>query len=160
LRLLNVGAGLEVEAFGIVGTLLAQAVARIALDKLPHRRKRTKLEVAAAAIVRFAGPAQQRVELIERALIGEERQAAFMGDLEAALADIVASPLDQEGGEFLGHHALQERNVLADELFLQADGVRRDDDATIGGRAGGLDGWDEVGEALADAGAGLDHEMP
>ncbi len=97
--------------------------------------------------------------MIERAGLGEEGIAALVGDLEPAFADVVASPLDQQRREFFGHDALQERNVLADELFLQADRMRGDDDAALGGGTGGLDGGDEVREALADAGAGLDEEV-
>ena len=55
---------------------------------------------------------------------------------------------------------MQERDVLADELLLQADGVRGDDDASLGGGTGGLDRRHEIREALADAGARLDHQVP
>ena len=48
--------------------------------------------------------------------------------------------------------------VLSDELLLQGDRMGADDDA-IGGRGGSLDGGDQVGEALADAGAGLDEQV-
>ena len=59
----------------------------------------------------------------------------------------------------LRHDLLQEGDVLVDELFLQADGVRGDDDLAFLAGGGGEDGGDEVGEGLADAGAGLDHEV-
>jgi len=67
--------------------------------------------------------------------------------------------LTSTGAELLRHDALQKGNILADELFLQADGVRRDDDAMILVGDGGEDGRHEVGEGLAHASAGLDHEM-
>jgi hypothetical protein len=60
----------------------------------------------------------------------------------------------------LADDALQERNVLADELLLQADRVRGNDDPAFLVRQRRLNGRDEIGEALADAGAGLDHQVP
>jgi hypothetical protein len=45
------------------------------------------------------------------------------------------------------------------ELLLQADRMRRDDDPALLVGAGGFDGRHEIGKRLADAGARLDHEM-
>ena len=54
---------------------------------------------------------------------------------------------------------MQERHVLANELFLQTDGMRGDDDAALFAGARGLNRGDEIREALADASPRLDHEM-
>ena len=142
-RLVELLARLEVEAVGVVGTALAQAVARIALDQLPDRPERTKLQVAAAAVGGALRPLRQRVELLQSVRLGQERRGAPLGDAEAAPAEVVAAALDEQRQERFGHDLLQERDVLADELLLQADRVRGDDDPAFLVGAGRLDRRDE-----------------
>ena len=78
---------------------------------------------------------------------------------QPAQTDVVGPSFDQDRLERLVDDTLEKRNVLADELFLKADRVCRDDDAAALVRLGRQDGGDEVGEALADAGAGLDEQV-
>jgi hypothetical protein len=59
--------------------------------------------------------------------------------------------------ELVGNHRIEQRDVLVDQLFLQRDRVRADDHA-LAVREDALDRRNEVGEALARAGAGLDHQ--
>src|SRR5579884_1932180 len=61
--------------------------------------------------------------------------------------------------ELLGHDGAQKGNVLAQELFLKADRVRRDDDAIFLLRGGSQDGGNEIGEAFAHPGGRLHHQM-
>lgn len=65
-RFLQVFAGFEVKAVVVVAALLAQAVARVALDKVPNRAKRTESKVASATIPRRTGPIADRFELVQR----------------------------------------------------------------------------------------------
>ncbi len=56
------------------------------------------------------------------------------------------------------HHRAKERNVFLEQLLLKADRVGGDDHLFL--RVDRRhDRRDKIGEALADAGAGLDHQM-
>ncbi len=55
--------------------------------------------------------------------------------VEPPQADVVRPPLDQDRRELLRHHRAQERDVLVEQLLLERDGVRRDDDLRL--RVGG-----------------------
>ena len=57
------------------------------------------------------------------------------------------------------HHRLQERDVLADQLLLKADGVGGDDNAEVLLRAGSLDGGYQIRKRLPHARAGLDQQL-
>ena len=83
----------------------------------------------------------------------------LLGDAKTAQADVVAASLHQHRPELVRQHRLQERNVLANELFLQANRVRGDDDPEVLVGRGGEDGRHEIGEALAHARACFDEQM-
>src|SRR5262245_52192555 len=160
IRLLHQLAGLEIEATLVICAILAEAVLRIAFDQVPYRADRAETQIAAAAVGRAPAPAAQVVELIERPRLAQQIDTALQGHAQSPLAQIVAPALDEQRQKRLCDDALQKRNVLADELFLQADRVRGNDDAAIlvGQRC--LDRRNEIGETFADAGARFDHEMP
>ena len=76
------------------------------------------------------------------------------------MAEIVAPTFCQNEAEFTWNHAVQEREVFLDKLFLQTDCVRRDDDAFVCGdiriRVFLGDCQDrryQVGETLPDTGS-------
>ena len=155
----DAAAGFEVEAVGVVRALPAQAIAAVALDEIPHHRRRADRQVALGAIDRPPRPPADLHELVLRRRVGEEGARALLGHAQPALAQVVAPPFDERRPELVREDRLQERDVLAEQLLLQADGVGRDDDAEGLVGLDGLDEGDEVGERLADAGAGLDHEV-
>ncbi len=69
-------------------------------------------------------------------------------------AHVVAAPLQHRPVEVHAEVLGEERQVLGGELILQRLGRGGDHDASIG-----LDRGHEVGERLAGAGSGLDHQM-
>jgi hypothetical protein len=100
-------------------------------------------------------------------------------------AEIVAPPLYEDGRELFGDHAAQQRQVFLQELLLEANRVRGDDDAAAGlgffrpkfgivvvlsragfgsrdaGRIGGdvVDGRDEISKGFANARARFRHQV-
>ena len=151
-------AGRVVEAIPVARALAAQAVPAVALHQVPHALERLERQVALAPVPRLPGPAADLHELVDRARRVEQRVRLHLRRVEAAEAEVVAAALHQHRAEVERQRLLEERQVLADELFLEADGVRRDDDLQILLRRR-HDGRDEVREALADAGAGLDEQF-
>ena len=131
-----------------------------------------ELEVGEAAVARLGGPLADAAELMKFLVLVEDRGRAFHGRRQPAEADVVRASLGEHGGELDRHDRVQERDVLVDQLFLQADRVRADDDAAlvvffaraaflpglpVGGRE---DGGNEIRKALADSRAGFHDEMP
>src|SRR5205823_1930712 len=130
-----------------------QAVVAVAIHQIPHRRQWLEGEVAAAAVLRLPRPAGDRFELQHRAVLEQQGPLALTGHAQAAQAEVGRPALDQDSVERVGHHRLQEGDVLADELFLQADVVGGNDDAALLAGQGRLDGWHYVGETVV----GRDH---
>jgi hypothetical protein len=89
----------------------------------------------------------------------EKRLRLRLCHAKAAQADVVAATLYEDRPELIRHDGLQEGNVLANQLFLKADRVRRDDDLQVLLFADRLNRGHEIGERLADAGAGLDQKL-
>src|SRR5258706_15615534 len=123
-------AGLEIMALLIVRTLPAQAIAAITADQVPYRRQRLQSQVASAAVARLFRPAADLGQLQDPIILGQEHARSLLGHAQAAQADIVGSPLDEHGSKRVRHYRLKKRNVFANQLFLEANGVGRYDDAT------------------------------
>ncbi len=73
---------------------------------------------------------------------------------QPALTKVVRTAFDQFNPKLQTCGPLQEGQVFADQLLLQIDCVGRDDQSLPVGK-GPEDGWNQVGEALAGAGASL-----
>src|SRR5262249_34505126 len=56
-------AGTEIEALGVVGTGPAKAVARVAVDRIPHHGQGLEAQVALAALPTLPGPPSELREL-------------------------------------------------------------------------------------------------
>ena len=109
------------------------------------------------AVAGFGGalPLQDGVELRDLFEAGE--QGVVAQGVELLLADVVGAAFhvaDAEGAE----EGFEEGDVLEEELFLEVFGAGGDDDALLV-LAGAAEGWEEVGEGFAGAGAGFDDEM-
>src|SRR5262249_37809714 len=109
---MHLPASFEIEAFRVVGTLPAEAVATIRLDEVPDARRRLKIEVALAAVLRLPRPLAEALELLDGDLLGQEHAHALLGATEAAQADVVGPPLDEDRAEVASHDVVQEGNVL------------------------------------------------
>ena len=131
----------------------AAAGAAIGADRQlgPERGRGLDLELRAIAGLGRREPPLHRREGRAVAPLGIERR---LEALQLPAAEVVLAPfqhLDAHGPPADGR---RDRHVRAQQLFLERLGRRRDDDALPGGERG-----DQVGEALADAGAGLGHEV-
>jgi hypothetical protein len=68
------------------------------------------------------------------------------------------APFQERGLEFDGQQFLDKGNILVDELFLEGDGVGRDD--RLAPRPHRVEGGrDEIGQRFSDAGSGFDDQM-
>ena len=70
------------------------------------------------------------------------------------MAEVVGAPLHDLHVELAPESAFDDRNVLVDHLLLEILGAGRDH-----GLQARAESRDQVGEGLADAGAGLRHEL-
>ena len=177
-------AGFEVVAVVVRRTGPPQAVAMLALDFIPDTGSGTKAERSPAAIGRLLRPGDHLFEVEMLGLGGEHRGSPIGRPLETPEADVVAPPLHQDRAELDRQHRVEKRDVLVDQLFLEGDRMRRDDDAgpfavalvvvievpAVLAGAGGFgvvlrlrgreDRGDEISKTLADAGSRLGEEMP
>jgi hypothetical protein len=69
-------------------------------------------------------------------------------------AEVVGAAFHVADAQVAEEQRLEKRDVAEVELVLQGLGAGRDDDA-----AAGSERWEQVGEGLAGAGAGLDDQM-
>ena len=67
-------------------------------------------------------------KLLELLIVVEQALAACQRQVEPTQADVISPPLHQHGGKLARDHRVEQRQIFADELLLQTDGVRRDDD--------------------------------
>jgi len=164
LGVLDAPAGLVVEALPIVGTLASHAIAVLAGHLVPDGRQGAEVEIRPRAVVGALGPAGNLAELLELGLAREEAGRALQRVSHPPPAEVIAAPLDQHGGELQRDHAVEERDVLVDQLLLEADRVGGDDHSEWGGvlfpgSRRGQDRRHQIGETLAHPGARLDHQV-
>ena len=145
------------EALGAVGALgLARTLRTRAADRRPRRRIDLAIELGTVAGLRSLG------ELAEVLLLATEVRADRLleqrvgraGGPQLRAAHIVRPALEQREREADASVLAQRRKVLADELALQRDRRRRDDDLQTR-----RDGRHEVREALARTGRRFGDEM-
>jgi len=92
------------------------------------------------------------------AAVVEEHLLAAAGLFEPAFAEIVAAPFHEDGGEFIGIDCAQQGNIFLDQLFLQRNGVRGNDDPLFHPH-GVVDRGQQIRERFSDAGARFDEQM-
>ena len=165
--------GLVIQAVVVGRAALPQAVAMVAANFVPDFALRAEFQRGQAAIGGDSRPLDQSRQLVDLGGVGEQRVGPLGGVLEPAETDVIPPSLDQHRRELKWQNGVEEREVAGDELFLQADGVGRDDNpgairlgvgatGRIGGRlagGGGEDGGDKVGEAFARARPRLNHQV-
>ena len=139
-----------------VGAGLAEADFAAGVELMPEVRAFGEV-VDLGAVTGFGGalPLQDGVEL--RDFFEAGKQWVVAQGVELLLADVVGAALhvaDAQGAE----EGFEEGDVLEEELFLEVFGAGGDDDALLV-LAGAAEGWEEVGEGFAGAGAGFDDEV-
>ena len=146
-----------VEALVERGAAAAHAVVGIALHLVPHLAARQLRQRGQRTVLGVVGPLLHAVQVVAVVVVAEEAALALARELQAPQAHVVAAALHEHRAELLGNHRVEERDVLLDELLLQADGV--------GGHHHALaalddppNGRQEVREALADARARFHEE--
>ena len=100
------------------------------------------------------GPFEEAVQRLHLGLLVEVAHAELV---EAPQAEVVLAAY-AEGHAEVAEDGLEERDVLFDDLLLEGLGVGGHDDAAVL-VARPEDERDEVGQALADAGARLDDQV-
>ena len=141
----------------VLGALGPQAVAVFGAHRRPHIRIRLLLHILDGAVGSAVGPRPDPFQfLLFRAL--EQLSAHPASPRQPPQAKVVAAPLDQHRLEIQPHVLLKERDVLADQLFLERNRVRRDNGLDIP-RNGGVDQRDEVREAFTDSRPRFDSQM-
>ncbi len=167
IRIARAGQVPAVQAAFPVRPARALADLAVAADPRPDRVRHVERDLRAQSRGGAPGMPGESFENLRRARFGQV--AAGQRRFPQALHAQVVLRSHQQGvaeGDAGGLQGpLQERQVRARQLLLQGARVGRDDDAPLllrqGPVAGGVeDGRDEVGQRLADAGAGLDQEMP
>ena len=156
---------LVIKAVFVGGALLSEAVPAIAGHFVPHVGERAEAEIAAGAVVGVFRPLEDRLELLEFLLLEKGRLRPVDRGRHPPQADVVRPPLGQHERKLDRHHRLQERNVPREELLLQTDRVRRDDQRFFRlvlqflFADHGQNGRNQIGETLADAGPRLDDQV-
>lgn len=150
------GAGALVEAI-VGGAGLGGADAALAAHERPDLGVGFRGEVREAAVGGGAGPIAEAGEF--RGLCaGDKFRGVLERSVEALGAEVVLAALDEHVLEVAPEQAAGDRKVLVEELFLEVDGVCADNH--LGAAVEGVDdAGHEVGEALADTGAGLDDQV-
>ena len=130
--MLHASAIFVIETFVVGRTAAAQAVAAVAGNFIPNLPERPKREIAERAVGRGFAPLADRTELLQLLILVEEALAAGEGQIESPQAEVIPPTFHEHCGEFARDHRVQKRQIFADELLLQTNGMRRDDDLRRG----------------------------
>ena len=156
-RALEEADGVILAEVGRVTAQLGRAQAALGADLRPHLRVGLHLEVRQAAVGGGLGPFVNALQLL--GLGGGKEVAGLLdGLVEAARAEVIAPAFEHGETELHRQDLLEHRQVLLRELLLQVDRVRGDDRLLLVGH-GIQDRRHQVGQALADARAGLDRQV-
>ena len=122
--------------------------------------ERPKFEIAAAAVAVSCRAQRARVvELLDARWLAQQRAAALLGHAQPALAQVVAAALDERRQNCSGmtccRNGMSLRMSCSCRLMVCVEMTTRHSLSAHGARMAGH----QIGEALADAGARLDHEM-
>ena len=143
---------LEHEAGIEVAALETCAQITFGRNLVPHIRARRRGEVAERAVVRRLRPFAEHRELLALRRL-EQRRTRGLRLRQPREAEIVAPALQQcKADRLVAEQVRQQRQVLADELFLQRDRVGADDRPFLV-RSRPSQRGHEIRHRLADAGA-------
>ncbi len=152
-------------AFGARAATGPRALDRAHAHRRPGRRLRLEVQLGPITAAGVVGPGHQASQLglgcPLRPRVEVELLTGFAQLANPLQADVVGATLEQRVGEGVIEHGAgvevlrQERQVLLHQLVLEGLGRGGDDHP-----AAAQHGRDEVGEALAGTGPGLDDEVP
>ena len=145
------------KAARILSAAFGRAEVRFAANLDPDFRIGLDRQVAQGPVARRPRPIGQAREI---GLLGraEEFVGLLDGALQPARAKIILPAFHERGLELDRQDFFDDRNVLVQELLLQVDRVGRDDRFLLL-LVREQHRRHEIGERLADAGAGFDHEV-
>ncbi len=142
---------------------------------------RAKTEIGQRTVGRRLRPVADLANLLEFLRLVEQAVHPLERILQPPQTEVIPPTLDQHGRKLQRNDAVQKRNVLLQQLLLQTDRMRRNDNPKrpfflspfsysrpsplaplpfihlLSRR--GQNGGNQVGETLAHAGAGLDDQM-
>ena len=154
--LFPVAAGALVEAGLAIGAAVAAAGSRVARDPALERGRDRVRVVENDAVFGRVGPVDEPARCA--GFVAGVEQAARGLHLQPEPAEVIVLAVRDRGARGRVEHAAGQLEVFGDELGLEQARVGRDDYAALVAR--GPDGRrNEVGEALAHAGAGFDGEL-
>ena len=115
-----------------MGTSGFAAEIRLGRDFVPHVGPWRRGEIGERSVGRFLRPIRDCIELGAR-IVGEKSGREQLALRETQKAEIVPPSLEQREPDFLfSLERLREKGkILSHELFLEIDGVRRDDRALV-----------------------------
>ena len=128
-------------------------------DLVPDLARRRGRQVRERAVAGVGRPGRDVEQFLQ--LVGLQQRLLRAGRaVEPRQAEVVAPSLQERVGRdvlVVAQRPAQQRQVLADELLLQVDGVRAHD-RPLAVRPGPRQGRDEVGERLPHPGPRLEHQ--
>src|SRR5439155_159682 len=98
---------------------------------VPHFRTRRRRQITERTVHRLRCPTRELLDLGAHAVV-EERRLGRLGMLESREAEVVAPAFqEREAHALIGERGFQKGQILADELLLEVDRVRRHDRAFL-----------------------------
>ena len=150
--------GVHGEARVIEAALRAVAELGNAVHAVPDGVGGLEGEVGEVARFGLAAPLADLLPVAELLPFERDGRQLSRGLVVAVEAEVVVDPLDESVGELAREEFRERGEVFLEDLLLESDVRRADDDARVG-RDRLLDRRDEVGVGLSDPAGGLDREM-
>ena len=122
----------EIEAIFVLRTVAPHAIAAVAGDFVPDLIDRLERKIAQRPVRRLLGPRADLAQLLKILVRCEQGAGTGQRRLQASQADVVAAAFDQHRAELARDHAVQQRQILVQQLLLQTYRVRGHDDPADG----------------------------
>ena len=147
------------EALVVQRTFEAHAQVGLRGHLIPQLWTRRRRQIAERAVGRALGPLDNGVQLVAQTVV-EERGARRTRLVESLQTQIIAPTLEKrEAHALIGERLLEKGQILADQLLLQIDRVRRNDGALTIRRRPAQSG-NQIAKGFADPGASLEESDP
>ena len=124
---------------------------------LPHATTRQLRQRGARTIGRFVRPIFDKIQRMLFLFVVANARLLLTCNTQSPQRDVISSTLAQHGGELIRNHSVEQRHIFLEDLFLQRDRVRADDDA-FALLKNSSNCRNEVGKTLADSCASLNEQ--